>query len=127
MKLCLTWDGYDHNNIAAQTSLVPSVQFPVCPEQEVVLTCTASGGSQFLLWRVTTSTEVLTRNYLTSTAQTNVVTMLGPFQEVLTSTGPLTSTLTTTAQTSLDGTVVECTAPDVETVTVAVICKRTHV
>ena len=112
----------DHT-IAAQTSLVPSVGFPVCPEQEVVLTCTASGSSQALQWRITTLTEVLTRNYLASTAQTNVVTMLGPFQAVLISTGPLTSTLTTTAQTALDGTEVECTGPDVETVTVEVISK----
>ena len=111
-----------NHNIAAQTSLVPSVGFPVCPEQEVVLTCTASGGSP-LQWRVTTSTEVFIRTYITSTAQTNVVTMLGPFQAVLISTGPLTSTLTTTAQTALDGTEVQCSAPDVETVTVEVISK----
>ena len=117
-------------SLTAQPSLTSSVVFPVCPPQQVIFTCTASGA---LIWRVTT-TPMSTFVQVYAPGSPNMPATLGSgdtqFQAVLTSGSTamdvFTSTLTTTAHTALDGTVVECAASEsseFQTVTLSVTSK----
>ena len=97
-----------------------------CPGEEVVFTCTDTGGIG-LSWTVTTSVGgSFMQSYLTSSPvdePANHTIGDNQFQVVLTSTAPLTSTLTTTADTALDGTEVECASTTTETLTLQLLSK----